>query len=83
MRTNWTSEYLKKALARRLGFVEDRIGDAPYVVGERFTAADISVGYTIGMATFAADIEPSKKLQAYFDRLKARPAYQRAVVHST
>jgi glutathione S-transferase len=82
-RTNWTSDYLKATFAKRLGFADDHLGDAPYIVGNRFTAADISVGYTIGMAGFAGDIEPSPKLQAYHDRLKARPAYQRAVSRST
>jgi glutathione S-transferase len=82
-RANWTSDYLKATFAKRLGFADDHLGDAPYIVGNRFTAADISVGYTIGMAGFAGDIEPSPKLQAYHDRLKARPAYQRAVSRST
>jgi len=81
-RINWTSDYLKATLAKRLGFVENHLGDAPYIVGGRFTAADISVGYTIGMAGFAADIELSPKLQAYHDRLRARPAYQRAASRS-
>jgi len=78
-RTNWTSDYLKATFAKRLNFADDHLGEAPYIVGNRFTAADISVGYTIGIAGFACDIEPSPKLRAYHDRLKARPAYQRAV----
>jgi glutathione S-transferase len=82
-RTNWTSNYLKATFAKRLGFVDDHLGDAPYIVGNRFTAADISVGYTIGMAGFAGDIEPSPKLKAYHERLKARPGYQRAVNRET
>lgn len=81
-RANWTSEYLKSTLAKRLAFVENHLGDAQYIVGHRFTAADISVGYTIGIAGFAADIELSPKLLAYHDRLKARAAYQRAVSRS-
>jgi glutathione S-transferase len=78
-RINWTSDYLKATFAKRLGFVENHLGDALYIIGNRFTAADISVGYTIGIASFAGDTELSPKLQAYHDRLKARPAYQRAV----
>ncbi len=81
-RANWTSEYLKAAFAKRLGFVDTHLGDAQYIASNRFTAADISVGYTIGMASFAANIEPSRRLQAYYDRLKERPAYQRAVSRS-
>jgi len=82
-RANWTSDYLRATFAKRLGFADDHLGDGPYIIGNRFTAADISVGYTIGMAAFAADIEPPPKLQAYHDRLKARPAYQRAASRST
>ncbi|HME39515.1 MAG TPA: glutathione S-transferase family protein [Steroidobacteraceae bacterium] len=78
-RANWTSDYLRATFAKRLGFLESHLGNAPYIVGSRFTAADISVGYTVGMAGFACDIELSPKLQAYQDRMKARPAYQRAV----
>jgi glutathione S-transferase len=82
-RTNWTGEYLKAAFAKRLSFVDTHLGDAAYVVSDRFTAADISVGYTIGMANFAADIEPPRKLQNYLERLKERPAYQRAASRTT
>jgi len=78
-RVNWTSDYLKAAFAKRLAFAENHLRDSPYIIGDRFTAADISVGYTVGLAGFAGDIELSPTLQAYHDRLKARPAYQRAV----
>jgi glutathione S-transferase len=78
-RDNWTADYLKRTFARRLGFIEEGLGESAYVAGDRFTAADISVGYSIGMAGFAADIELSPKLKTYHDRLKNRPAYQRAV----
>jgi glutathione S-transferase len=78
-RANWTADYLKSTFGKRLGFIETHLGDSAYIVGDRFTAADISVGYSIGMSGFAADIEPSPKLKSYHDRLKARPAYQRAV----
>ena len=61
VRGNWTTEYLKATFAKRLSFVATHLGDAAYIVSDRFSAADISVGYTIGMARFAADIEPSIK----------------------
>jgi glutathione S-transferase len=78
-RINWTSDYLNSTLVRRLEFAENHLGDGRYMMGDRFTAADISVGYTLGMVGFAADIKLSPKLQAYHDRLKTRAAYQRAV----
>jgi glutathione S-transferase len=82
-RINWTSDYLKTTFAKRLGYLEDHLGAAPYIVGDRFTAADISVGYTIGMVRFATDLELSPKLQSYLERVKARPAYQRAANRGT
>ncbi|HUE09353.1 MAG TPA: glutathione S-transferase family protein [Steroidobacteraceae bacterium] len=82
-RVNWTSDYLKATFAKRLGYLEDHLGGSPYIVSDRFTAADISVGYTIGMVRFATDLELSPKLQAYLERMKARPAYQRAASQGT
>jgi glutathione S-transferase len=56
------------------------LGESPYLLGDRFTAADISVGYSIGMAGFAgAEDAMTPKLQAYHERLTERPAYQRAL----
>jgi glutathione S-transferase len=78
-RDNWTVGYLKGALKQRMAFVEQHLGDAPFIIGERFTAADISVGYSLGMTKFAADLELSPKLSAYTARLSERPAFQRAV----
>ena len=78
-RVNWTSDYLKATFGKRLNYVESHFGNSSYLIGDRFTAADISIGYTLGMAGFAADFELPPKLQAYHDRLKVRPAYQRAV----
>jgi glutathione S-transferase len=76
--SNWTRDYLIATFARRLSFVDEHLGASPYIVGDRFTAADICVGYTIGIAGFVGDIEPSPMLRQYHERLKARPAFQRA-----
>jgi glutathione S-transferase len=81
-RDNWTAEYLKSTFAKRLGFIEADLGESTYIAGDRFTAADISVGYSIGMAGFAADIELSPKLKSYQEVLQSRPAFQRAVAAS-
>lgn len=78
-RDNWTVDHLKATIAQRLDFVEKQLGEEPYIAGSQFTAADISVGYTIGITDFAANCKLSPKLQAYHDRLTARPAYQRAM----
>ena len=79
MKANWTVDYLKGAFGKRLAFVEAALGEHDYIIDNRFTAADISVGYSIGMAGFAgADEHLTPKLQAYHQRLTERPAYKRA-----
>ncbi|MGE0741498.1 MAG: glutathione S-transferase family protein [Hyphomonadaceae bacterium] len=78
---NWTADYLKGAILKRLQFVADRLGDKPYVAVDRFTAADISIAYIANGAKFAGienDIPP--RMMAYIDNLRQRPAYQRAAV---
>lgn len=78
-RDNWTADYLKTTIAQRLDFIHQQLGEGPFIVGSRFTAADISVGYAFGMTAFAAGSVLSPRLQAYQQRLMARPAYQRAL----
>jgi glutathione S-transferase len=78
-RDNWTVDYLRTTVSQRLDFVDKQFGEGPYIAGNRFTAADISIGYTLGITDFAASCKLSPRLQAYHDRLTARPAYQRAM----
>jgi glutathione S-transferase len=76
---NWTADYLKGAIIKRLQFVADLLGDKPYVAADRFTAADISIAYIATGAKFAgieSDIPAS--LMRYIEKLRERPAYVRA-----
>jgi glutathione S-transferase len=61
----------KAKIAKRYAWVAKELGDKPYVMGDRFTVAD---AYLFTMLTWhdwlKIDIDP---LQAYFDRVKARP----------
>ena len=76
---NWTVDYLKGAIAKRLAFTAERLGGNSYVAANRFTAADISVAYVISVAKFAGidDVVPPA-IQTYYENLAQRPAYQRA-----
>lgn len=49
-----------------------------YLLGEAFTAADIMMGYTVMLAERLTSIDGLPNLHAYWQRLSARPAYQRA-----
>lgn len=78
-KTNWTTGYLKNAIAKRLEYTAERLAGGPYVAANRFTAADISVAYVVSVAKFAGieDVVPAA-MRAYFDNLAKRPAFQRA-----
>lgn len=70
----------RQKFGERLEFLEAKLADGrEFLVAGRLTLADISVIYTLGLADFFGlyDVVPAR-IVAYHDRLKARPAYQRA-----
>lgn len=64
-----------------LALPEKALGEQPYLSGERFAMGDIPLGSFI-YAWFEMPIErPAQpNLQAWYARLRERPAYQRAVM---
>ena len=53
-------------------------GTPPYLVGSRFSVADIITGGVLGVAVRVGVIEPSPSIAAYMESLAARPAWERA-----
>jgi len=49
----------------------------PWILGSRFSAADVFVGSQIHFALMTKAIEPTPVFQAYADRIAARPALQK------
>lgn len=77
---NWTVDYLKGSIVKRLNFVCERLGDKPYVAANRFTAADISVAYIVTAAKFAGiEGDIPARMKTYYEALAQRPAFQRAI----
>jgi glutathione S-transferase len=77
------TDYAKWFLGR-LRAVEAAAGKAGTLCAGRFTAADIAVGYAIRLAErigLAKDFGPN--VTAWWQRLQARDAYQRAVAAET
>lgn len=64
----------------RLRTLTTRLAEHPYLCAGRFTAADISVGYALLLATFL-DLAPRfpPEVAAYAARLQERPAYRAAL----
>jgi len=64
---------------KRLVKVEQRLQGREYLCADRFTVADICVGYALILAqNVGLDDGVPDSLKAYRDRLTARPAYKRA-----
>ncbi|KQM13366.1 glutathione S-transferase family protein [Novosphingobium sp. Leaf2] len=61
--------------------VEARLGEAPYLAGPHFTAADILTLFPLTtMRVFAPrDMAPYPNILAYLQRIGERPAFQRAM----
>lgn len=58
--------------------LETTLTKGPWLLGERFSAADIALGGLFGIAWFNNRIPDRPVFRAYFDRMNTRPAYQRA-----
>ena len=58
--------------------LETALKNGPYVLGERFSAADVYVGSSIGWGLMFKMLEPRPAFTDYAQRLQARPAAQRA-----
>lgn len=76
---NFGARMAERMFFNRLELVSRRLGGAPMMAGNDFTAADISVTYALGMAErlglagkFGAEIAD------YRTRMAARPAFRRA-----
>jgi glutathione S-transferase len=65
-------------LAAMLSMLEDALDGREYLVGDRFSAADVYVGSHIGWGMRFGTIEKRPAFERYFEGLSARPAAVRA-----
>lgn len=54
------------------------LGTRDYVCGDTFTAADVYVGSQVDWGTMFKTLPETDNFKAYAERLRARPAYQKA-----
>jgi glutathione S-transferase len=74
------AEDYKRFFMGRLKLIEPVLQDREWLCGERFTAADISVGYALGFAlTLGLQDAFKPQVAAYAKRLHERAGYKRAV----
>lgn len=78
-RDNWSAAHAREVFDSRLGLVRRQLARSPYLAGERFTAADISVTFALDLAQWGAGVTLGEAESAYVTRTRARAAYQRAM----
>ncbi|MEZ5668759.1 MAG: glutathione S-transferase family protein [Alphaproteobacteria bacterium] len=57
---------------------EKGLGDSPWILGDRFSAADVMLGSSVLFMRMFGIMPDSPTLAGYADRCAARPAYQRS-----
>jgi glutathione S-transferase len=78
-RQNWSARDALETFESRLRLVSRQLALSPYLAGERFTAADISVTYALMLARRAAGIALGAAELTYMARTGEREAYKRAL----
>ncbi len=72
--------YLTKTVQRNLGFMESTLAGSEWFAGNDFSAADIQMSFPVEAAATRLDLSNDYPLLGGFlERIRGRPAYQRAV----
>jgi glutathione S-transferase len=67
----------REALGKKFDYLQERIGDGPYILGERFSILDAYAFAVLNWTRLhSIDIGRWPGLAAYLDRIAARPAVQ-------
>jgi glutathione S-transferase len=85
-RSNWSARHALGIFESRLDLVTRQLARAPYMAGDAFTAADISVTYALQFAQRSLNYKlGSAALLEYVARTTGRAGYQRAMAacHAT
>lgn len=61
---------------RVMASISQALANGPYLLGEKFSAADVVMGSTLNFATMFGAIPLEGAIKPYLERIKARPAFQ-------
>jgi len=78
-RQNWGARKALEVFQSRLGLVTRQLGRSPYLAGDAFTAADISVTYALQFAQRGGGVTLGAAEKAYVARATGREGYRRAM----
>jgi glutathione S-transferase len=78
-RHNWSAGQALSVFESRLTLVTRQLAHTPYLAGEMFTAADISVTYALELAQTSGGVTLGEVERSYMARTSAREGYKRAM----
>lgn len=70
---------IESEIANHLDFLEGAIKDRDWLLGRDFSAADVQISFVVEVARQYGELAGRPGLDAYLNRLHARPAYGRAL----
>lgn len=74
------SVFIQPRLKAVLTAMDNHLATSEFLAGDRFTAADIAMGYTLHMAKMRGALSTDyPNISNYVDRMEARPAWQAAL----
>jgi glutathione S-transferase len=72
--------FVKSQLKLHLDFLERELSNAPWFLGEHFSAADIMLSFPLEASSDRAGLDETRpKLMDFLRRIHTRPAYKRAL----
>lgn len=71
--------YLDQNRERHLAFIESALARSTWFCGEELTGADIQMSFALEAAEVRTDLAAYPHVAAFLERVRARPAYQRAL----
>ncbi|NKI18716.1 glutathione S-transferase family protein [Spongiibacter sp. KMU-166] len=71
--------YVKYQAEKAFEMLDNHLIGRSFIAADRFTAADISVGYSLFLASALCGLPLPDRVQGYFERLQERPAWKKAV----
>lgn len=66
-------------IKNHLGYVEGAMGGRTYLLGDGFSGADVMMSFVLEVARAFQKLKDYPNLDAYLDRLHARPAWKAAL----
>jgi len=70
---------VEEEIRKQLAYIDGRLGDRSFLVGDDLTGADVQLGFVLEFAQARGWLKDWPRLAAYVARLQARPAYRRAL----